>query len=61
MRVSLSPRRASAAKQVAFIQEVEEWLEDDLKTKLEEEYGRLPNSISAVISAGEEKLTAFIY
>ena len=43
-------------KQAVFVQEMGEWLEDNLRIKLEAEMGLLPAGLQDVIKAGEQLL-----
>jgi hypothetical protein len=43
-------------KQATFVQEMGEWLEDNLRIKLETEMGLLPAGLQEVIKAGEKLL-----
>ena len=43
-------------KQAVFIQEVGEWLEDSLRTKLEAVLGPFPTGLKEVIKSGEKLL-----
>ena len=43
-------------KQATFVQEVGEWLEDSLRTKLEAVLGPFPTGLKEVIKSGEKLL-----
>ena len=50
-------KTTGVSKQATFIVSVEDWVHDELKAKLEAEYGSLPNTVKEVISAGEKLLS----
>ena len=52
-RDSYQFKNTGIAKQAEFLQQVGDWLEDSLKTKLEKEMGRVPTGLQKVITAGE--------
>ena len=43
-------------KQATFVTSVADWVQDDLKTVLESEYGPLPDRVVTVINAGESAI-----
>ena len=50
-------KTTGVSKQATFIVSVEDWVHNELKAKLEAEYGLLPNTVKEVISAGEKLLS----
>ena len=46
-------KNVGIAKQAEFLQQVGDWMEDSLKTKLEAKLGTVPTELQQVISAGE--------
>jgi hypothetical protein len=50
-------KTTGVSRQATFIVSVEDWVHDELKAKLEAEYGMLPNTVKEVISAGEKLLS----
>ena len=47
-------KSAGISKQADYLLELEDWLQEDLRDALEEEMGTLPDSIEAVVKAGEK-------